>query len=388
MSDVVDFVIVGAGVMGLCAALAVKQRGHTVMILESGLLESDPTSASPRVYALNLASQQLLQSIGIWEQICSQSAPYERMYVWDAQSSAKIDFDARMLAQDRLGVILEENCLKQALLQHIRACDIPVITQWQTKKLDILDNKIVLHSEQQSHAAGFLLIADGARSPTRELLKIAMTTWPYHQHALVAMVAVEKSHTRTAYQVFGAQGPLAFLPLSDPHRCSIVWSSAVPHIEKLMAISETKFVQELAQAFEHKLGDIQLLSARKCYPLQMRHVQQYVGERWAIMGDAAHTIHPLAGLGLNMGLADLTAFLALLDKQSTPVLTARALRAYQRQRKHELWQAIIFLQGIHRLFTYGNMPAKLLRRFGLNVSDRLPMLKRLFIEQASGIPRN
>jgi len=120
----------------------------------------------------------------------------------------------------------------------------------------------------------------------------------------------------------------------------------------------------------------------------MRHVQQYVGERWAIMGDAAHTIHPLAGLGLNMGLADLTAFLALLDKQSTPVLTARALRAYQRQRKHELWQAIIFLQGIHRLFTYGNMPAKLLRRFGLNVSDRLPMLKRLFIEQASGIPRS
>ena len=135
MSDLVDFVIVGAGVMGLCAALAVQKRGHTVMILESGLLEIDPTTASPRVYALNLASQQLLQSIGIWEQICSQSAPYERMHVWDAQSSAKIVFDARMLAQDRLGGILEENDLKQALLQHIRARDIPVITQWQTKKL-------------------------------------------------------------------------------------------------------------------------------------------------------------------------------------------------------------------------------------------------------------
>lgn len=388
MTDTVDFVIVGAGVMGLCAALAIRQRGHTVAILESGLLDNDSGAHSPRVYALNLASQDLLQQVGAWEHVDSHSAPYENMHVWDAQSSAKIVFDARMLAQDRLGVILEEHYLKQALLQQVRARDIPIMTQWQIKKLDILDQKIILHSEHQNQEAGFLVIADGARSPTRDLLRVAMTKWPYHQHALVAQVAVEKPHNRTAYQVFCPEGPLAFLPMADPYRCAIVWSSAVPHIEKLLTLAEDAFLLELTQAFEHKLGTIQLLSARKSYPLQMQHVQQYAGKRWAIMGDAAHTIHPLAGLGLNLGLADLTSFLALLDQRSTPLLSSRALQTYQRERKYELWQTILFLQGIHRLFTYSNRPSKLLRRFGLNVCDRLPMLKRLFIEQASGISRS
>ena len=120
----------------------------------------------------------------------------------------------------------------------------------------------------------------------------------------------------------------------------------------------------------------------------MQHVQQYVGEHWAIMGDAAHTIHPLAGLGLNLGLADLTAFIALMDKSSSEKrLSSLSLRAYQRQRKYELWQTILFLQAIHGVFTNKTLPGKLLRRVGLSVCDRLPMLKRLFIEQASGVAR-
>lgn len=387
MTDSVDFVIMGAGVMGLCAALAIQQRGHAVMLLESGPLDNNFHRPSPRVYALNLASQQLLQQLGVWEHLSPHAAPYEHMHVWDAQSSAKIAFDARMLAQDRLGVILEEHYLKQALFEALGLQSIPIRAQWKTQKIESLDQNIILHSEDQILEAGFLVVADGARSRTRDLLQVPMTKWSYHQHALVANVAVEKPHQRTAYQVFCSKGPLAFLPMADPHRCAIVWSSAVPHIEQLIAMPEDTFLQELTQTFEHKLGAIKLLSERKCYPLQMQHVQQYVGKRWAIMGDAAHTIHPLAGLGLNLGLADLTAFLAQLDQKSTSLLSTRALQAYQRERKYELWQTILFLQGIHRLFTFGNMPSKLLRRLGLNVCDRLPMLKRLFIEQASGLSR-
>ncbi len=385
MSDSVDFVVMGAGVMGLCAALAMQQRGHSVMILESGALETDLNVQGSRAYALNLASQRLLEKLGIWESVTSQIAPYERMVVWDAQSSAKIAFDARMLARDRLGVILEETYLKQALLHEVRARDIPVITNWHTKTLQVLEDKVLLSHADKTWEAGFLLVADGARSATRALLKIPMTTWPYHQHAIVATVRVEASHERTAYQVFCAQGPLAFLPLQDPQQCAIVWSSAIPHVETLMGLSEAAFIQALGQAFEHKLGEMALVSQRKSYPLHMQHVQQYAETRWAIMGDAAHTIHPLAGLGLNMGLADITALLQVMDPKSKVLLTPRALRAYQRQRKHELWQMILFLQGIHHVFTQENVPMKALRRFGLNLCDKLPMLKRVFMEQASGV---
>jgi 2-octaprenylphenol hydroxylase len=164
-----------------------------------------------------------------------------------------------------------------------------------------------------------------------------------------------------------------------------VWSTAIAHAETLMGLSEMAFIQKLGQAFDYKLGEIESISLRKSYPLHMQHVQQYAGSRWVIMGDAAHTIHPLAGLGLNMGLADLTALLQVMDPKSSALLTPRALRAYQRQRKHELWQMILFLQGIHRLFTQVNVPMKVLRRFGLNICDRLPMLKRVFMEQASGV---
>ncbi len=384
MTDYVDFMVMGAGVMGLCTALALHQRGYTVTILEASNLAYDQ-HVSSRVYALNLASQQLLQTLGIWDQVKVHSAPYERMQVWDAQTTAQIAFDARMLAQDRLGVILEESYLKHALLQTVHASNISLLTQWQTQAVDDTADCITVTSAQQTQQAAFLLIADGARSPTRELLQIPMTTWPYHQHAIIATVAVEHPHERTAYQVFCEQGPLAFLPMQDPRHCAIVWSSATAHVDTLLALSDADFVSALAQTFEHKLGAIQLLSARKSYPLHMQHVRQYTGSRWIILGDAAHTIHPLAGLGLNLGLADLTTFLSLLNGRSPVVLSQRALRSYQRHRKHELWQMILFLQAMHQMFTHAYFPMKLLRRFGLTLCDRLPWVKRRLMAHASGV---
>lgn len=382
MIETVDYIVMGAGVIGLSAALALQQRGHSVLVLEAGALYD---KVSKRVYALNLASQELFQHLGIWEKVAPVAAPYERMHVWDAQSSAKIAFDARLLARDRLGVILEEHYLIEALLQQIRERDIPVVTDWETKDLRILDDHVKLCSAQQEFQTAFMLITEGSRSTTRDLLRVPMAQWSYQQRAIVATVRVEKPHAKTAYQVFCPQGPLAFLPMADSQHCAIVWSTAVPHAEALMALPDEDFSQELAAAFEKKLGKVTLLSSRHSFPLQMQHVHQYADTRWAIMGDAAHTIHPLAGLGLNLGLADLTAFLNLLQQQSSAWLSRRALQAYQRQRKSELWQTILFLQGMHRLFTYTNVPSKILRRTGLQICDRLPILKRILIEHASGV---
>ncbi len=383
MSECTDYIVMGAGVVGLCAAIALRQKGYSVVVLESGSLAYPTSDPESRVYALNQASQALLQHIDVWDKLSHTAmGVYERMQVWDSFGRAKIAFDARMLACDRLGVIIEEAPLKYALIQQARALKITCVEHWKTDAVEELAETMIVRSLDQSWSAAYVIIAEGARSTTRDLLKVPMTTWSYQQHALVAKVAVEKSHAQTAYQVFCAKGPLAFLPLSDPHQCSIVWSSASDHIDHLMTLSEHDFSHELNMAFEHTLGATTLLSARKCFPLQMQHAGQYAGSRWVLMGDAAHTIHPLAGLGLNLGLADISLFLKSIDHLPRP--NTRALRAYQRHRKHEVWQVILFLQSIHVLFTNTHLPIQIMRGLALRLCNHLPILKRVCMEHASG----
>lgn len=383
MSDCAEFIVMGAGVVGLCAAIALRQKGYSVVVLESGSLAYPSSDPDSRVYALNQASQALLQHIDIWDKLSHTAmGVYERMQVWDSFGQATIAFDARMLACDRLGVIIEEAPLKYALIQQARDLNITCIEHWKTDAVEELAEAMIVRSVDHSWSAAYVIIAEGARSTTRELLQVPMTAWSYQQHAMVAKVAVEKSHARTAYQVFCPKGPLAFLPLADPHTCSIVWSSATHHIEHLMTLSDHEFIQELNTAFEHTLGATTLLSSRKIFPLQMQHAARYAGSRWVLMGDAAHTVHPLAGLGLNLGLADISLFLKSIAHLSRP--NVRALRAYQRQRKHEVWQVILFLQSMHVLFTNAHLPIQIMRGLALRLCNRLPMLKRLCMEHASG----
>jgi len=305
------------------------------------------------------------------------------MHVWDTHGGAKIRFDARTLARDRLGVILEETYLKEALLQQARVLEIDLVTQWKTEHVETHDDGVTVSAADQQWSAEYLIVAEGGRSSTRDLLRIPMTTWSYHQHAIVAKVSVEQPHMRTAYQAFCPQGPLAFLPLAEAHCCSIVWSTAVAHAETLMVLSDEAFDHALTSAFEQTLGVTRLLSQRQVFPLQMRHVKQYAGPRWLLMGDAAHTLHPLAGLGLNLGLSDLAVFLQRLRRSQRP--TARDLRAYHRHRQHALWQMILLMQGLHLLFTDTHLPIKMVRGLGLKICDQLPMIKRMLIAQASGV---
>jgi len=232
--------------------------------------------------------------------------------------------------------------------------------------------------------AKLLIAADGARSVTRELLGVEVTTWPYHQHALVATVRTEKEHQYTAWQVFNADGPLAFLPMTDPHQCSIVWSTTAAHAQSLRDLPDDEFNQELTQAFAGTLGECHLQSARYQFPLHMRHAQQYTGKHWILMGDAAHSIHPLAGLGLNVGLADVSAWLAILDGGRSATWSAKRLGDYQRQRKHAVWQTIMLMEGLKMLFTNPLPPVVAMRGIGLSICNSMPILKRIFIEQAAG----
>lgn len=380
MSSSFDVVVIGGGVVGLSAALSMHQRGYSVALFDA----SDGAVVS-RVYAINQASIALFTALGIWPLMDKTRVPsYEKIHVWDAASGGAIDFDARMIGRSHLGFILEEASIKDALWVEIRKKDIDAFKKTRMTSVTLAEDGVIISDGTSEWHGKLMIVADGARSAMRDLLNVAVTGWPYHQEALVTTVATEKPHLSTAYQVFHQTGPLAFLPLADGHQCSIVWSAAPTTVKTLMALSDAPFEQALAKAFEEKLGSCQLIGNRSRFPLSMRHAKVYSGRHWLLMGDAAHTIHPLTGLGLNLGLADLTSWLALLDAAKTPVFSTKMLGAYQRERKHAVWTLIALIEGLKAFFANPLPPVTFLRGVLLNACDQLPPLKRFFIKQATG----
>ncbi|KTD61208.1 FAD-dependent oxidoreductase [Legionella spiritensis] len=385
MQPTYDVLVVGGGVVGLTAALAMAKRDLTVAVIDAGTLTVHSDRPDLRVYAINQASENLLRQLGVWGLLNeARLSPYSHMHVWDAATGASIDFDARLIADSRLGTIIEESVIKQALLRCMASMENVTLFPEQTVvNIKEEPEHIEVIGEHWRRHTRLLMIADGANSPTRQKLSLPMTTWSYHQQALIATVQTEKNHQRTAWQVFHRDGPLAFLPLANDRQCSIVWSTTPSRAKALKMLDEASFQQQLADAFACKLGQIESVSERHTFPLSMRHTRQYVGKNWLLLGDAAHTIHPLAGLGLNIGLADVASWLTCLD-QGYGLTAARTLLAYQRRRKHAVWQSIALMQGLKALFANPLPPVAMLRRAGLQWCDRLPPLKRLFIAHAAG----
>ncbi|WP_298624297.1 FAD-dependent monooxygenase [uncultured Legionella sp.] len=387
MSHQFDVLVVGGGVVGLAAAIAMAQCKHSVAIIDAGSLSVDVTATDMRVYAINKASQSLLKQLDVWSYLDnSRVSPYHQMHVWDASNGAYIDFDSRLIAEQNLGAIIEESILKQALLQKISSePNISLFSHSTIDEVIELENGIKISSQNDAWHGQLLMVTDGANSPTRKKLNIELTSWAYEQNALVATVATEKPHLSTAYQVFNSDGPLAFLPLVNPHQCSIVWSTNPIRAQKMMALGEEEFNLELTRAFARHLGKVELLSARHQFPLRMRHVKQYAGTRWLLLGDAAHTIHPLAGLGLNVGLADVSSWINLSERFKDVPASKRALRAYQRERKHAVWQIILMMEGFKQLFTNNSMPIMALRGLGLRFCNEFSSIKRICIDHAAGL---
>lgn len=381
-----DVLVIGGGVVGLAAAAGMAARGFKTAVMDAGPLKISSKDNNTRVYAINGASQALLMRLGVWELLdADMISPYRGMHVWDATNHAEIAFDARDAAKAQLGVILKETPLRTALLKRAEALGVQLISNTRvTACVEEATGMCVTDEDSSSWNTKLLMVADGANSSTRELLGVSLTTWPYEHEALVATVQTDKPHQDIAYQVFTPDGPLAFLPLPNPHQCSIVWSQQPARTQALLALEQKDFEAELTQAFENKLGKVKLQSTRFSFPLHMRHVQQYSGAKWLLMGDAAHTIHPLAGLGLNVGLADVTSWLALLDKQDKGAWSARLLAAYQRERKYEVWSVIALMQGIKTMFGASLAPVSVLRGLGMSVLNRFSSLKRMLVTYASG----
>lgn len=383
-----DVIIVGGGIVGLTLALLLQHSEKRIALLDKrGIVETfKPEQYDVRVSAITPASRRLFEKLNAWESIeALRVSPFSRMEVWDGEG--RIEFDAASVGELALGTIVENNVMVQVLWQNVlRSTSIEVITQLHLEKLERREEQstIALYADQSVFMAPLVIGADGAESWLRQAAHIELKTRDYQHHSLVCTVKTEKPHHHTARQVFMPKGPLAFLPLAEPHLSSIVWSSNPTHIEKLMALPDADFASALGDAFQDRLGAIVEVGPRAFFPLMMRHAKQYVQPGLALVGDAAHTIHPLAGQGLNLGLADVALLAELIlaeyaHKQER--VKYSTLRRYERARKTDNTRMLATMDGFRCLFGNDIPALKWLRRRGLNVTHRLPWVKEWIVQQ-------
>lgn len=379
-----DVIIVGGGVVGLSAAVLMDSLGYKTAVIDKKEIEIQANDDSNRVYALNKASLQFLDTLKILSNIPEGGLAYYRnMFVWDEKNKAHIQFNSKIIADNSLGAIVKEPDLKKAILKKIQEHSIKLISCEEVTSILEVAKGIEIQTDKNNYIAKLLIAADGPQSRARQLLKIELTTWPYKQHAVIGNVKTSIGHNLCAYQVFTNDGTIAFLPLKNQNHSSIVWCGSEDNINNLKSLSDEKFAETLTKAFSHKLGDVELITKRQYFPLHMRHVKNYIGKHYLLAGDCAHTIHPLAGLGLNLGIGDINTYAEILKEINHPPWSLTVLRKYQRQRKAKVWETVAIMEGFQKLFLSDNPVISNIRGVGLNLANHSNILKRFFITTAN-----
>ena len=389
----VDVAIVGGGMVGLAVACGLQGSGLRVAVLEQREPQPLAADAAPalRVSAINAASEKLLTRLGVWSDIVARRAScYHGMEVWDKDSFGRIEFDDQSMGYSHLGHIVENAVIHYALWQKAQqSSDITLMAPAELQQVAWGENEAFLTLKDGAMLTARLVIgADGANSWLRNKADIPLTFWDYRHHALVATIHTEDAHGAVARQAFHGEGILAFLPLSNPHLCSIVWSLAPQEAERMQQASDEQFNQALNIAFDNRLGLCRVESERQVFPLTGRYARQFAAHRLALVGDAAHTIHPLAGQGVNLGFmdaAELVDELKRLHRQGKDIGQYLYLRRYERSRKHSAALMLAGMQGFRELFAGTHPAKKLLRDMGLKLADTLPGVKPQLLRQAMGL---
>ena len=416
-----DIVIIGAGLVGqsLAAALASGNPALTVALIDPALatppdlppelLPALPDLAASgldsfdlRVSALTARSQHLLTAIGAWQWIRpARRQPYTHMTVWDAEGTGEVNFDAADLHVPCLGHIIENRETLAGLRQRLTACPaVTLITQpvryLDSRRADGLTPVVLERGSGQDSGgqrdtllASLVVGADGAHSRVRQWVGLPTSEWDYQHQALVATVSTERPMAATAWQRFRPQGPLALLPMpTNPRLASIVWSTSDTEANTLMALDNADFCTALSAAFEQRLGAITACSPRAAIPLRQRHARRYWQDGVVLAGDAAHTIHPLAGQGVNLGFKDVEVLaeeiLAAVARGISPGHD-QVLARYQRRRQLDNLATMAAMEGFKRLFAADAPLIRLLRNSGMTQFDRLLPVKQHVMMQAMGL---
>lgn len=386
-----DIVIVGAGIVGLTLACHLQNQGLRIAIIDKGTsnIASNPTS-SLRFIAITLASQHSLEELNVWQRLNKkQCAPFRCMQVWESGQTAQLFFDSADIGEVCLGYILKNSDLEQALYAQAKADNELIWFSLDTLlDMQMEENRVLISLASGTEMSTRLLVgADGDLSKVRQLADIHIKATDYAQRALIATVETEWAHDQIARQIFLANGPLAFLPLKNAHACSIVWSNTLEEVQRLESMNDESFCEELTRVFEQCLGQVISTSSRLSYPLKTQEAERYIKSGVALIGDAAHTIHPLAGQGANLGMADaqcLAKVILAANQKQRSIGAYHTLRRYERERRFHNRLMMGSVDGIKHLFAATNPVLQKTRQYGLGLINKTVCLKNIIARYAMG----
>lgn len=389
-----EAIIVGGGVVGASLALLLGQAGMRICLLDKGspsrVQQTDLFKG--KTASLNLASIELFKKLGIWEKVDQYSKEFTNIEVWDSEGSSAITFNAQDISETKLGKVAHNNNIISSLFELLQKLPtVDLLENESVLSINNIEELIEIKTDSGLNLTANLIVgSDGSMSSIRSLSSIPIRTWSYEQTAIVSLLESEIPINKTAYQIFTSTGPIALLPVTveGENLASLIWSADKVYAEKLLSIRDSEFLEELKLKTEGKLGHFKIREAISSFPLHQLHAKEYFSERTVLVGDSAHTIHPLAGQGLNLGLSDvidLSERILSLRREGRDIADEQMLKAYSDSREKINLRMTALMEAFKRGFGSKNPWVKLGRNLAFSVANETKFLKKKFIKEAAGI---
>jgi 2-octaprenyl-6-methoxyphenol hydroxylase len=388
-----DVAIVGGGIVGVTLAAALKYSGLQVVIIEAQPQSEAITKG--QAYAIHLSSQRIWQAIGVWAAIEPHIQPFRRVQMSDADYPHRVTFELADLKTEALGYVAEHRVLLKKLRIFVNACSnvtwrcpAQVVAQRDRVTYTEIDLQSVPDTASvQTLRVRLVVGADGSTSQVRQQSQIKTRGKAYWQSCIVATIQPEQSHNYTAYERFWPSGPFAILPISETH-CRIVWTAPHAEAKALLLLDEATFIEQLTKRYGQQMGELTLVGPRFVFPAKLMHACEYVRSHIALVGDAAHSCHPVGGQGLNLGIRDVWALAQILNQahaRGEDIGTLAVLKRYQRWRRWQNMLSLRFTDSINLMFSNNCLPLVLLRRLGLRLMSRIQFLRRVALQFMAGL---
>ncbi|MBE9226486.1 FAD-dependent hydroxylase [Phormidium sp. LEGE 05292] len=385
-----DLAIVGGGIVGATLAAALKDSGLSVALIEAQV--ESVSVAKGRAYAISLLSGRIFDGIGIWDKIEPQITTYQQVQLSDADYPKIVQFHPPELGTNGLGYTAEHRVLLTVLQEFLQTCpNVSYLCPAEVIKADyqkdFVEIQLRLNGELKTIKTRLLVGADGAKSRIRQAAGIKTHGWPYWQSCVVATIKPEKPHNNVAYERFWPSGPMGVLPLTE-NRFQIVWTWPHAEAKAMQELDETEFLQKLEYYTGGKFGKLELLGDRYIFPVQLMQCDRYTLPRLALIGDAAHGCHPVAGQGMNLGIRDAAALAQILQtaqQNGEDIGNIQVLKHYETWRKRENWVILGFTDFLDRIFSNQFLPLVIIRRFGLWMLRNITPIKKYALQLMTGL---